>query len=206
MAKLLLATHNKGKITEFRQMLAGTIPNLNPEVDVISAADVGAPEPVEDGITFKENALIKARAIAKYSGLPVIADDSGLEVDVLNGMPGIFSARWSGEHAGGPEHVKLLLRQISDVKDEYRSAQFHCCAVLVTPEGKEYIEHGLMKGEIIRESRGTEGFGYDPIFIPDGYDKTNAELTAEEKNEISHRGKALKAILPKVHEVLESHK
>ncbi|MFT4186810.1 MAG: RdgB/HAM1 family non-canonical purine NTP pyrophosphatase [Micrococcaceae bacterium] len=204
MAKLLLATHNKGKITEFRQMLAGAVPGLDPEVDVISAVDVGAPEPVEDGITFEENALIKARAIAKYSGLPVIADDSGLEVDVLNGMPGIFSARWSGEHAGGPEHVKLLLSQISDVKDEHRGAQFHCCAALVTPEGKEYIEHGLMKGKIIRESRGIEGFGYDPIFVPIGYDKTNAELTSAEKNEISHRGKALNALLPKVNEIFNA--
>ncbi|MFT4148278.1 MAG: RdgB/HAM1 family non-canonical purine NTP pyrophosphatase [Micrococcaceae bacterium] len=204
MAKLLLATHNQGKVREFRELLADNVPSLDVEKDVISAADLDVQEPVEDGLSFEENALIKARAIAAETSLPVIADDSGLEVDVLNGMPGIFSARWAGEHGG--DHVSLLLGQIADVKPEHRGGRFHCCAVLVTPAGDETVVHGTMEGTLTTEPRGNNGFGYDPIMVPAGYSKTCAELTADEKNAISHRGNAMKQLLPYIRAIFPQKK
>lgn len=198
--RLVLATHNEHKVRELRQILA--VDGLAPQ-QIVGAGDVGAAEPVEDGVTFAENALIKARAVAAHSGLPAIADDSGLAVDVLGGAPGIFSARWSGRHGADQENLDLLLAQLADVPDRHRAAGFVCAAALVTPEGREQVELGHLRGTLLRAERGAGGFGYDPILQPEGEQRSCAELTAEEKNAISHRGKAFRALAPYVRQILE---
>ena len=200
-ARLLLASHNAKKLDELRQILRPVVPGLDPG-SVRSARDLGAPEPVEDGVTFAENALIKARALASATGLPAVADDSGLAVDVLGGAPGIFSARWCGRHGDDEANLRLLLAQLADVPDAHRRARFVCAAALVTPAGVEVVETGEMPGTLTREPRGTGGFGYDPILIPDGHDVTSAELTAEQTNAISHRGGALRALAPHIADAL----
>jgi XTP/dITP diphosphohydrolase len=200
-ARLVLATHNAHKVGELRAILAPVVPDLRTG-DVVSAADVGAPEPVEDGVTFAENALIKARALVAATGLPALADDSGLCVDVLGGAPGIFSARWSGRHGDDRANLELLLAQLADVPDEHRGAHFFCAAALVTPSGEEVVETGTMPGTLLRAPRGDGGFGYDPILLPAGEERSAAELSAEEKNALSHRGKALRALAPHVAAVL----
>jgi XTP/dITP diphosphohydrolase len=169
---------------------------------VVGARDLGAPEPVEDGVTFEANALIKARALAAFSGLPAVADDSGIAVDVLGGSPGVFSARWSGRHGDDDANLDLLLAQLSDVPDEHRGARFVCAAALVTPDGTEVVRLGEMRGTLLRARRGAGGFGYDPIFRPDGETRSSAELSPDEKNAISHRGKAFRALAPDVAAVL----
>ncbi len=199
--RLVLATHNAHKIAELRAILAPLLPDLDPAT-VVGAADVGAPEPVEDGVTFAENALIKARALAAHSGLPAVADDSGLAVDVLGGAPGIFSARWSGRHGDDRANLELLLAQLADVPSEHRGARFVCAAALVTPAGEELVETGTMPGRLLTEPRGSGGFGYDPVLQPDGQSRSAAELSAEEKNAISHRGEAFRALAPHVVRVL----
>lgn len=207
MTRLVLATHNAKKIIELRAILAPVVPGLRDE-DVVGAADVGAPEPVEDGVTFAQNALVKARALAAHTGLPAIADDSGLCVDVLGGAPGVFSARWSGRHGDDRANLELLLAQLADVPDEHRGAAFVCAAALVTPDGFEHVETGELRGRLAREPRGTGGFGYDPVLVPDAQPPradrplTSAELTPEEKNAISHRGVAFRALAPVVARVL----
>jgi len=195
--RLAFATHNAHKVGEVWAILAPLVPGLSRD-DVASAADLGAPSPVEDGTSFAANALIKARALAAATGLPAIADDSGIAVDVMGGAPGIFSARWAGANASDAANLRLLLEQLSDVKDPHRGAAFVCAAVLVTPDGQETVEVRELRGRLTTEPSGVNGFGYDPIFIADGQAVTNAELTPEQKNEISHRGLAFRALAPAV--------
>ncbi len=196
-ARLVLATHNAHKLGELRAILAPELPDLDPAT-VVGARDVGAPEPVEDGVTFAENALIKARALCLATGLPAVADDSGLSVDVLGGAPGIFSARWAGRHGDDRANLDLLLAQLGDIAPEHRAARFTCAAALVTPDGTEVVQTGHLVGTLATAPRGEGGFGYDPILVPDGGTRTCAELTAEEKNAVSHRGQAFRALVPAV--------
>ncbi len=203
--RLVLASHNKHKLVELRQILVSDdavgLPGLNPD-QVVSAADFDAPEAVEDGLTFAANALIKARALCAQTGLPAVADDSGLAVDVLGGAPGIFSAGWAGQDGDDAANFDLLLAQLSDIAPEHRFAQFVCAAALVTPNGIEHVELGYLRGSLLTERRGTGGFGYDPILVPEGDTRTTAELTPMEKNEISHRGQAFRALAPHIAWVL----
>lgn len=202
-ARVVLATHNQGKLVELRAILTEAMPGLDPTA-VVSAAELGTPDVVEDGTTFAANALLKARALTAATGLPAVADDSGLSVDVLGGAPGIFSARWSGRHGDDAANLELLLAQLGDIHDEHRAAAFVCAAALVTSDGVEHVEIGELSGNLAREPRGAGGFGYDPILIPEGDSRTCAELTADEKNAISHRSKALRALVPHLVEVLEA--
>ncbi|WP_082104273.1 RdgB/HAM1 family non-canonical purine NTP pyrophosphatase [Demequina soli] len=201
MARLAIATHNAHKVDEIWAILAPALPGLSRD-DAASARDLGAPSPVEDGTSFAENALIKARALAAATGLPAIADDSGIAVDVMGGAPGIFSALWSGRHGADRENLELLLAQMADIPDEHRAAAFVCAAVLVTPDGTEHVVVEESRGTLLREPAGVGGFGYDPIFRADGESVSNAELTPEQKNAISHRGRAFRALAPRVAEVL----
>lgn len=148
----------------------------------------------ETGLTFAENALLKARDVAQRTGLPALADDSGICVDALNGMPGIFSARWAGRHGDDAGNLDLLLAQVSDVPDEHRAAHFACAAALVLADGTEVVREGRIDGVLLRARRGGNGFGYDPVFLPDGYTQTTAEMPAEQKNAISHRTLAFRAL------------
>ena len=211
-ARLVLATHNAGKLAELRQILEPLVPGLDPG-SIISAASLEVTEPVEDGLSFADNALIKARALARTTGLPAVADDSGLCVDVLGGAPGIFSARWSGRHGDDEANLQLLLDQLADVADPHRTARFTCAAVLVhpaagrAPEQVTSIERS-MEGRLARSPRGEGGFGYDPIFVPlqadepGGRDRTTAQMTPEEKHAISHRAQAFRALAPVLADVL----
>jgi XTP/dITP diphosphohydrolase len=199
MTKLLLATRNAGKLAELQRLLETAVPG----VQVIGLREVEEyPEAPETGATFAENALLKAREAVRYTGLPAVADDSGLTVDALNGMPGVLSARWSGRHGDDDANTALLLGQIADVPDERRGAAFVCAAALVTPDGTERVLERQWRGSLIREKRGTNGFGYDPVFVPDGLDVTSAELAPEEKDARSHRGQAFAALVPVLAEVL----
>jgi len=201
MARLALATHNAHKVGEILAILAPLVPGLVRE-DIASAAELGAPAPVEDGVSFAENALIKARALAASSGLPAIADDSGISVDVMGGAPGIFSALWSGQHGADAANLELLLAQMEDIPEPNRGAAFVCAAALVTPDGTELVEIGTMRGRLATAASGGNGFGYDPIFVADGQTVSNAGLTPEAKNEISHRALAFRALAPHVAAVL----
>ncbi|MBO1266956.1 RdgB/HAM1 family non-canonical purine NTP pyrophosphatase [Arthrobacter cavernae] len=199
--RLVLATHNKGKLKELRELLRGQVPGLDVDTQVVDAAAAGAPDVAETGVTFAENSLLKARAVAEATGLVAIADDSGLSVDVLGGAPGIFSARWSGTHGDDAANLNLLLAQLSDVPDSHRGAAFVCAAALAVPEAagaREVVEYGQLEGTLLREPRGAGGFGYDPVLQPLGMDRSCAELSSEEKNAISHRGKAFRALLPAI--------
>jgi XTP/dITP diphosphohydrolase len=199
--RLLLATRNKGKLAELRRMLQRAVPG----VEVVGLGDVDDyPEAPETEATFAGNALLKAREAARYTGLPAVADDSGLTVDALNGMPGVLSARWSGRHGDDDANTALLLGQIADVPDERRGGAFVCAAALVTPDGTERVLEREWRGRVIREKRGTNGFGYDPVFVPDGLDVTSAELDPAEKDARSHRGQAFAALVPVIAEVLAS--
>jgi XTP/dITP diphosphohydrolase len=192
--KVLLATRNAGKLAELRRMLADA------PFEVLGLADVPEfPEAPETGATFAENALAKARDAAAATGLPSVADDSGLAVEALNGMPGVLSARWCGRHGDDLANLELLLGQLADVPDERRRGAFVCAAALVVPGGPETVVHGEWPGRIVRAPRGTGGFGYDPIFVPDGEERTSAELSPEEKDAASHRGRAMRALLPHLH-------
>jgi XTP/dITP diphosphohydrolase len=201
MTKLLLATRNAGKLAELRRLLEAAVPG----VEVVGLRDVEEyPEAPETGATFAENALLKAREAVRYTGLPAVADDSGLTVDALNGMPGVLSARWSGRHGDDDANTALLLGQIADVPDERRGAAFVCAAALVTPDGTERVLERQWRGSVVREKRGTNGFGYDPVFVPDGLDVTSAELDPAEKDARSHRGQAFAALVPLVAEALRA--
>lgn len=206
-ARLVLATHNQGKLRELRELLRGQVPGLDVDTQVVDAAAAGAPDVVESGVTFAENSLLKARAVAEATGLVAIADDSGLAVDVLGGAPGIFSARWAGRHGDDAANLQLLLAQLSDVPDAHRGAAFVCAAALAVPDGglggREVVEYGQLEGFLLREPRGDGGFGYDPILQPVGEARSCAELEAAEKNAISHRGKAFRALLPAIVEALD---
>jgi XTP/dITP diphosphohydrolase len=197
--RLLLATRNAGKLAELTRLLESAVPG----VEVVGLGDVEEyPEAPETGASFAENALLKAREAVKYTGLPAVADDSGLTVDALNGMPGVLSARWSGSHGDDDANTALLLDQIADVPDERRGGAFVCAAALVTPDGAERVLEREWRGTVIREKRGTNGFGYDPVFVPEGLTVTSAELAPEEKDARSHRGQAFAALVPVIAEVL----
>ena len=197
--RLLLATRNPGKLAELQRLLESAVPG----VAVVGLRDVPEyPEAPETGATFEENALLKAREAVRYTGLPAVADDSGLTVDALNGMPGVLSARWSGRHGDDAANTALLLGQLADVPDERRGGAFVCAAAVVTPDGAERVLERSWRGQVVREPRGTNGFGYDPVFLPDGLDRTAAELTAAEKDTRSHRGQAFAALVPLVAELL----
>jgi XTP/dITP diphosphohydrolase len=186
--KFLLATRNAKKLIELRRILGDS-------VELVGLNDVTAyPEAPETGLTFEENALLKAREALRYTGLPSIADDSGLAVDALNEMPGVFSARWSGKHGDDLANLQLVLAQVGDVPDEHLGAAFVCVAALVWPDGRAQTARGEMCGRLVRAPRGDGGFGYDPIFLADGQNRTNAELSDAEKDAISHRGKAFRAL------------
>ncbi|MFC9338218.1 RdgB/HAM1 family non-canonical purine NTP pyrophosphatase [Streptomyces sp. NPDC057020] len=199
MTRLILATRNAGKITELHAILA----DAGLDLELVGAdAFPEIPDVKETGVTFAENALLKAHALAQATGLPAVADDSGLCVDVLNGAPGIFSARWSGTHGDDRANLDLLLAQLSDIAAEHRGAHFACAAALALPDGTERVVEGTMPGTLRHTPAGTNGFGYDPILQPEGHDVTCAELTPAEKNAISHRGKAFRALVPVVRELL----
>ncbi|WP_341829128.1 RdgB/HAM1 family non-canonical purine NTP pyrophosphatase [Trueperella pyogenes] len=195
---IILATRNAHKVEEVRNILAPLLPS----VPSISPVPAQLPEPVEDGATFAENAIIKANQVARELGVPAIADDSGLCVDILGGAPGIFSARWSGRHGDDAANLDLLLAQLADVKPAQRSARFVCAAALALPDGTVVVEEGHMAGQLRYERAGEGGFGYDPIFQPEGYDVTNAQLSPADKNAISHRGKAFAALAPHIAQLL----
>ncbi len=196
---LLLATRNAGKLAELRRLLETAVPG----VEVVGLRDVPEyPEAPETGATFEENALLKAREAVRHTGLPAVADDSGLTVDALNGMPGVLSARWSGRHGDDDANTALLLGQVADVPSERRGAAFVCAAALVTPDGTERVIERHWRGRLAREKRGTNGFGYDPVFVPEGLDVTSAELAPEDKDARSHRGQAFAALVPVLAEIL----
>lgn len=191
-ARLLLATRNGKKLDELRRILQPQMP-----VEVLGLADVpDFDEAPESGASFAENALIKAVEAVKHTGLVTVADDSGLAVEALNGMPGVLSARWAGSRRDDTANLELLLEQLADTPDERLGAAFVCAAALVTPDGSQVVREGRMPGRLIRTARGVNGFGYDPIFVPEGCQLTSAELPAADKDAISHRGNALRELLP----------
>jgi XTP/dITP diphosphohydrolase len=204
---VLLATRNARKLVELRRILASS--NIS-GVRVLGLDDVPPlPEVPETAATFEGNALAKARDAAVATGLPTVADDSGLEVDALNGMPGVLSARWAGRHGDDAANLQLVLDQMVDVPEDRRGAAFVCAAALVVPRGIEIpatrtVVCGHWRGALIRAARGNNGFGYDPIFMPDGDRRTSAELEPAEKDAVSHRGRALRALLPALRELLSS--
>ncbi|HPE11165.1 MAG: RdgB/HAM1 family non-canonical purine NTP pyrophosphatase [Actinobacteria bacterium] len=191
----VLATRNRGKLAEISQILA----DAGMPEQVLDLDDIDVPDTRETGVTFAENALLKARAVVAQSGMPAMADDSGLAVDVLGGAPGVFSARWCGRHGDDAGNLDLLLKQLSDVAMEHRAARFVCAAVAVWPDGREVVELGELTGRLTFEPRGSNGFGYDPIFeiSTDQGPRTTAELTPGEKHAISHRGRAFRALIGK---------
>lgn len=191
MTRLLVASRNAKKLEELRRILAGA------GVDVLGLDEVDPfPEAPETGATFEDNAVAKAREAVAATGLPSVADDSGLAVDALNGMPGVLSARWAGRAKDDSANLNLVLEQLADVPDERRTARFVCAAALVLPDTTELIVRGEWPGRLVREPRGTNGFGYDPIFVPEGGTRTSAELSSAEKDAVSHRGRALRLLLP----------
>jgi XTP/dITP diphosphohydrolase len=209
---VVLATRNAPKLRELARILGAE--DHAAQIRLAGLDEFpGAPEVPETGATFEENALLKARAIADYTGLPAVADDSGLCVDALSGMPGVLSARWAGGHGDDQANLELVLAQVVDVPDTRLGARFVCAAALVvpgpgtvlasggtTPPGppaaREWVVTGQVEGRLIRAPRGSGGFGYDPIFLPDGFGQTTAEMTAEAKDAISHRGRAFRALTP----------
>jgi XTP/dITP diphosphohydrolase len=200
--KLLLATRNQGKIVEFRRILDALAPGAIELVGLDQFPDLHDVD--ETGSTFQENALLKAREMSEATGLPAIADDSGLCVDALNGDPGIFSARWAGTHGDDKANLEKVLDQLKDVADKDRTAYFICVAALYLPQGTSHCEEGRFYGTILKSPVGENGFGYDPIFQPDGLEISSAQMSAEEKDLVSHRGKALRAIAPHVMKALNS--
>jgi XTP/dITP diphosphohydrolase len=193
---VVLATRNAAKLRELARIL-GAEDSGGAQIRLAGLDEFpGAPDVPETGATFEENALLKARAIASYTGLPAVADDSGLCVDALSGMPGVLSARWAGGHGDDRANLELVLAQVADVPDTRLGAQFVCAAALVVPVGRETVVTGRVEGRLIRSPRGSGGFGYDPIFLPDGFDQTTAEMTAEAKDAISHRGRAFRTLAP----------
>lgn len=204
MTRVVLASGNAKKLDELRRILEPLVPG----VEVLGLQDVEPyDEPAETEPTFEGNALIKAREAARVTGLPALADDSGICVDALNGMPGVLSARWSGvpkDQGGDAANNRLLLAQLADTPDDRRGATFRCAMALVMPDGTEVVEVGEMPGRVLRAEQGEGGFGYDPLFAADGYDVSTAELSGEEKDAISHRGRALRTIAPAVVAALTS--
>ncbi|MEU5859382.1 RdgB/HAM1 family non-canonical purine NTP pyrophosphatase [Nocardiopsis dassonvillei] len=200
--KIVLATRNAKKVPEMRAILA----DAGVEAEVLSLdAFPDAPEVPETEASFLSNALLKARAIAAHTGLPAVADDSGIAVDELRGMPGVLSARWAGRFGAGDQdraNLDLVLDQMADTPAERRGAAFVCAAVLVMPDGTEAVAEGVLRGRLVRERRGENGFGYDPVFVPEGESRTTAELSPEEKNAISHRGIAFRKLARELADIL----
>jgi XTP/dITP diphosphohydrolase len=194
---VVLATRNQGKVVELRRILEPYDVELLGLEAFPEVADVP-----ETGATFAENALLKAHAVSQATGHVAVADDSGLAVDALNGMPGILSARWAGVHGEDLANLNLVLAQVSDVPDDRRTAAFICAAAAAAPDGREVVVEGRIEGALIREPRGTNGFGYDPIFVPEGHTRTTAEMAPDEKDEISHRGRAFRALAPNLRDLL----
>jgi XTP/dITP diphosphohydrolase len=195
--RVVVATRNPGKVAELRRILEPY------DVDLVDlGAFPDAPDVAVTGDSFAANALLKAHAVAEATGLVAVADDSGLAVDALNGMPGIFSARWSGRHGDDEANLQLVLAQLADVPDERRGAAFICAAAAASPEGGELVVEGRMSGSLIRAPRGSNGFGYDPVFVPVDDDRTTAEMSAADKDAISHRGQAFRALAPRLAELL----
>ncbi|MEU4731652.1 RdgB/HAM1 family non-canonical purine NTP pyrophosphatase [Streptomyces sp. NPDC023588] len=198
-SRLILATRNAGKIAELHAILsAAGLPHQLVGADAYPEI----PDVKETGVTFAENALLKAHALARATGLPAVADDSGLCVDVMNGAPGIFSARWAGAHGDDKANLDLLLAQLADIGPEHRGAHFFCAAALALPDGTERVVEGRLLGTLRHTPSGAGGFGYDPILQPLGETRTCAELTPAEKNAISHRGQAFRALMPFVRALL----
>lgn len=190
--KILLATHNAKKLAELRRLVA----DEHLAFDVLGLDDVaGYPEPAETERTFEGNALLKARACVAATGLPALADDSGIAVDLLNGMPGVRSARWAGAGATDQQNLDLLIAQLADTDPAERTARFVCAMAYCDPDGTEHVVRATMEGRLVSTPVGPNGFGYDPIFVADGQTRTNAELSPAEKDAISHRGKAVRAML-----------
>lgn len=200
--RVVLATRNAKKLVELRRILAGM--DALADIDVLGLSDVEPfDEPAETELTFAGNALLKARATVMATGLPSLADDSGLCVDALNGMPGVLSARWAGHAKSDAANNALLLDQLGDVPDEHRGGRFVAAVALCLPGGDEMVTSGAMLGRVIRTPVGTSGFGYDPLFVPDGADGlTSAQLSADRKDALSHRGSALRAMVPTLLDVL----
>ena len=200
--KIVLATRNQGKITEFRRILDELAPGQIDLIGVDQFPDLV--DVVETGATFEENSLLKSRYTCLATGLPAIADDSGLCVDFLNGDPGIFSARWAGNHGDDQANLEKVLAQLKDVPDKDRTAHFKCVASLVMPDGREQVAEGRFEGHILHAPVGDNGFGYDPIFQPLGLSISSAQMSAQEKDLVSHRGKSLRSIAPHVIQMLAS--
>ncbi|QUQ68478.1 RdgB/HAM1 family non-canonical purine NTP pyrophosphatase [Kutzneria sp. CA-103260] len=196
MTKLLLATRNAKKLVELDRILVAEHVSGIEVIGLDAVPDF--PEAPETDPTFEGNALAKARDAVAATGLPAVADDSGLALDALNGMPGVLSARWSGRHGDDAANLNLVLGQMGDVPDDRRGAAFVCAAALVLPGGAEVVVRGEWRGTLIREARGANGFGYDPIFVPEGETRTSAELDPAEKDTLSHRGRALRMLLPHI--------
>jgi XTP/dITP diphosphohydrolase len=193
VTKVFLASRNSGKLEELHRILSEVVASI----EVLGLDDVDSyDEPAETEPTFEGNALIKARAGLAATGLPTLADDSGICVDELNGMPGVLSARWAGASKDSAANNRLLLEQLHDTPEDRRGAEFRCAVAFARPGGATDVVFGEMRGRVIRELRGTGGFGYDSLFVPDGETRTTAELPADDKDRISHRGKALRAIAP----------
>ncbi|EEZ78159.1 non-canonical purine NTP pyrophosphatase, RdgB/HAM1 family [Actinomyces sp. oral taxon 848 str. F0332] len=192
--KLVLATRNPHKVAELRAILLPLLPGAQ----ILGAEAFDVPEPVEDEVTFAGNALIKARQLAEATGLLSLADDSGICVDAMGGAPGVFSARWCGRHGDDAANLELLLAQMADVPERRRGASFVCAAAMAAPDGREEVAEGVMRGSLLFAPRGENGFGYDPIFRPEGLSVSSAELTPERKEAISHRGKAFRALAARI--------
>jgi XTP/dITP diphosphohydrolase len=191
LSQVVLATRNRHKVEELRRILA-------PYDVVLASLDdfPDVPEVAETGATFAANALLKAHAVAVATGMVAVADDSGLAVEALNGMPGVLSARWCGRHGDDEANLRLVLAQIAEVPDDRRGAAFVCAAAAATPDGHDVVAEGRLEGTLTREPRGANGFGYDPIFLPRGGDRTTAELDPADKDAISHRGRAFRELAP----------
>lgn len=192
--KLVLATRNPHKVAELRAILLPLLPGAQ----ILGAEAFDVPEPIEDEVTFAGNALIKARQLAEATGLLALADDSGICVDAMGGAPGVFSARWCGRHGDDAANLELLLAQMADVPERHRGASFVCAAAMAAPDGREEVAEGIMRGSLLFAPRGENGFGYDPIFRPEGLSVSSAELTPERKEAISHRGKAFRALAARI--------
>lgn len=195
--RIVLATRNRGKLVELRRILDGL------DVELVPMDELGLSSPEETGSTFAANALLKARTAAEATGAAALADDSGLEVDALDGAPGVDSAVYAGTHGDDDANLAKLLREIRDLPADARTARFVCVAALVASDGREWTRRGTMEGQVIDEARGEGGFGYDPVFVAEGESRTNAELTAAEKDARSHRGEAFRGIRSAVEELLE---
>ena len=194
MSDLVLATRNKGKIAEVERLISQYAGNIN----LRSVADFNLDDVEETGTTFEENALLKADTIARLTGLPALADDSGISIDALDGAPGVYSARWSGVHGDDAANIAKVLKELDGVPDSDRGAQFVCVIALALPDGRHIMVRGEVHGTVGHEPIGEYGFGYDPIFQPHGYEITTAQMDPELKDSISHRGRALREIAPKI--------